>query len=80
MGYHVKNIERGIYGEFSKIVEEFDELCDAHEQDAKILELVELSDLVGAIDGYVRARYGMKLMDVIKMTRMTQEAFEEGKR
>ena len=33
MGYHLRNIEKGELGEFSKIREEFEELLDAHDID-----------------------------------------------
>lgn len=50
MGYHVKKIRRGELGHFSKIQEEFDELTDAYEQSNPVMELIELSDLIGAIE------------------------------
>lgn len=80
MGYHKREIPRGTYGEFSKIVEEWVELQDAHEQGAPILELCELADLLGAIDGYVAKHFNLRLKDVAQMTQMTKEAFEEGQR
>lgn len=67
-------------GEFSKIVEEFHELEDAHEQRIKVLEICELCDLVGAIDLYVREKYDMTLADLNKMANKTAEAFKEGTR
>jgi hypothetical protein len=80
MGYHKISIDRGTYGEFSKIEEEFMELKDAFYQDDKILELCETSDLIGAIEGFLEKRYGMTLEDVIKFSNKTKEAFIEGKR
>lgn len=51
-GYHINEISRGVYGEFSKIEEEFMEVQDAWEQRCAIMSLVELSDLVGAMEAY----------------------------
>ena len=48
-GYHLTEIPRGKIGDFSKIKEEFLEFCDAVEQKAHIMALVELSDLLGSI-------------------------------
>lgn len=80
MGYHRTEIPRGEYGEFSKIVEEFAELRDAHEQNADILELVELSDLYGAIAGYAEKRWGIPMEKIAQMAEMTRSSFREGKR
>lgn len=80
MGYHTKDFKKGVFGEFSKVQEEWDELLDARAQDGKILELCELSDLYGAIEGYVKTRFNMTMDDIAKMSRMTSSAFEEGKR
>lgn len=80
MGYHKREIVKGTIGEFSKIQEEWDELIDAHEQEAKLLELCELSDLYGAIDAYVHNKYGMSIQDIKQMSDMTVSAFKEGKR
>lgn len=52
-GYHLTDIPRGQFGELSKIREELDELQDAQDQGAKIMELVELSDLICAVRGYL---------------------------
>lgn len=79
MGYHVKAIPRGKYGEFSKIEEEFLEAKDALEQGNKIMVLLELSDLVGAIEAYAK-KFNMSLDEVLKMKNATQKAFEDGTR
>jgi len=44
------------------------------------MELVELSDLVGAIDLYVNNYYNLTLDDLIKMKEITERAFENGRR
>lgn len=51
-GYHLKKIKKGVLGEFSKIQEEYEEFLDALEQENKIMALVELSDLYGAIQKF----------------------------
>lgn len=51
-GYHIKEIQKGVLGEYSKIIEEFEEYNDALEQNCKIMQLVELSDLIGALEHY----------------------------
>jgi hypothetical protein len=79
MGYHLRPIKKGVYGEFSKIQEEIEELQDAHEQDNRILEIVEITDLLGAIDGYL-IKNNLTLDDAVQMMRLTQKAFEEGDR
>ncbi len=80
MGYHTKTIVKGVYGDFSKVHEEWEELLDAHDQNARILELCEIADLYGAIAGYVEKQFGMTMTDVDLMSRMTSEAFTEGAR
>jgi phosphoribosyl-ATP pyrophosphohydrolase len=79
MGYHLKEIQKGKYGEFSKIKEEFLEAEDAYEQQNNIMLLVELSDLIGAIDVYLE-NFNMTLEDLIVMKNATKRAFKSGKR
>jgi len=80
MGYHNRQIEKGVLGEFSKIKEEFEELSDANEQKNPILELCELSDLVGAIEEYTTKKYNITLNDLINMKNATIRAFKDGTR
>ena len=78
-GYHVRTIERGVVGELSKIREELDEAIDAEEQGCNIMVLVELSDVVGAIEEYLARHYpATHLVDLIKMSDITRRAFREG--
>lgn len=79
MGYHTNKIERGVFGEFSKIREEFLEAEDALQQDNKVMLLVELSDLIGAIEGYC-AQHNISLDDLIIMKDATAKAFSDGTR
>lgn len=80
MGYHLLKIEKGVVGELSKIQEEFHELLDAHEQEDKILEICELSDLIGAIEEYSELKFNISLCDLIKFSNKTKEAFKDGER
>lgn len=80
MGYHKRDIPKGVYGSFSKVAEEWEELLDAQDQDAKVLELVEITDLYGALAGYVEAKFGMTMEDIRLMAEMTRSSFKEGKR
>lgn len=62
-GYHTTEIKRGKYGERSKILEEMAEVEDAHKQGNWIMLQLELSDLVGAIHGYL-AKHNMTMNDL----------------
>jgi phosphoribosyl-ATP pyrophosphohydrolase len=79
--YHKNIIQKGEYGHFSKIIEEFQELIDANKQKDKILEIIELSDLIGSIEGYIEKKYNnLTLEDLIKFSYKTKESFKTGKR
>lgn len=79
MGYHKREIQKGVFGEFSKIKEEFDELVDAQEQGDKILQICELTDLVGAIEEYIK-KWNMTIEDLVQFSNKTKSAFKERKR
>lgn len=80
-GYHLVHIPKGELGELSKIVEELAELNDAATQGVAILELVELSDLVGAISAYLERHHpGVELSDLEAMAEVTARAFRSGRR
>ncbi len=79
-GYHVREIPKGVLGEFSKIVEEYTELLDAHEQNSNVLEICELTDLIGAIRYYAGNKFNLSLDDLIKFSMQTENAFKNGKR
>lgn len=81
MGYHLTKIEKGKIGEISKIQEEVEELKDAQLQGCKIMELVELSDLYGAIECYLQKHHPTVTMDDLKnMSEITKRAFRTGYR
>lgn len=79
-GYHKKAITKGKFGDFSKVLEEIEELQDAYEQSAKIMILCELADLYGAIEAYVWKHYKLTMKDIIIMNALTKRAFEDGTR
>ena len=80
MAYHKKKIQKGVLGEASKIIEEFNEFIDAHEQGNSIMRLIELSDLIGAIELYTINHHNISLNDLIRMKDATKSAFEDGER
>lgn len=47
------NIPQGVYGELSKVTEELYELADALDQCNPIMAMCEVSDIYGAIQGFV---------------------------
>ena len=80
-GYHLRQIDKGILGEISKIREETDELQDAVAQGCTIMALVELSDLYGAIDHYLKKHHpGTTMEDLKIMSYITSRAFLSGRR
>ena len=80
MGYHRNKISKGKFGEFSKVKEEFQEFEDAVEQNDIILQMCELSDIVGAIEGYAIQHLGITIENIIKFKDKTKKAFIEGNR
>lgn len=80
-GYHIRAIAKGELGEASKILEEAFELADAAEQGVAVMELVELSDLVGAVRAYLSKHHpSITLEDLVKMADVTERAFKSGRR
>jgi len=80
MGYHKREIKKGVLGEFSKVQEEFTELFDAFEQTDKVLQICELTDLLGAIESFSEKQFNLTIEDLMKFTNKTKSAFEEGSR
>ena len=64
-GYHKRTIFKGFYGDISKVSEEVDEYCDAREQGIKIMEILELSDIYGALEA-VTELYQLTMEDLKK--------------
>jgi len=80
-GYHIAPIPRGVLGELSKIGEEFSELFDAANQGVRVMELVELADLYGAIESYLLNKHpGTTMEDLAAMSAVTKRAFQNGHR
>ena len=79
-GYHIASIAKGKIGEASKIREELEEFEDALRQNANIMALVELSDMVGAIDLYLKNHFQstVGINDLVQMSNITQRAFKNG--
>jgi hypothetical protein len=81
MGYHKAEIKKGQFGEISKIEEELAELKDAIDQDVKLMALIEIADIYGAIEGYLTNHFpSVDMLDVIKMSNLTKKAFQDGSR
>lgn len=79
MSYHLTEIKRGVFGEPSKITEEYQEFIDAINQENPIMALQELADMLGAIEGYA-AKYNITLEHLITMKDVTKYVFEIGYR
>lgn len=79
-GYHTTEIRKGVIGDFSKVEEEWQEVLDARKQDSKVMELVELSDMIGAIDLYLKNKFNMSVLDLTSFSEITQRAFKSGHR
>ena len=81
MGYHTKEIKKGVNGEFSKIVEEFYELIDAKDQGIEIMVLCEMCDVLGAMELYLENYHpNITLSDLAHMKDKTRGAFKDGTR
>lgn len=80
-GYHKTEISRGTYGEANKIMEEASEFADAVYQGSSIMALLELSDLYGAIEGYLEKYHpSVTMTDIEIMSQITKRAFKNGHR
>lgn len=80
MGYHLKEIERGKFGTFSKIREEFEEAQDAIDQNNPIMLLVELADMIGAIEAFAETQFNIMPEELNNMKEATKRAFLDGTR
>lgn len=76
--FHKKDIKKGVYGELSKIEEELQEAYDAQEQGQDLMLLIELADMVGAIEGVAKTKFGFSLEQLQKFAKLRSEvAIEE---
>lgn len=81
IGYHVAFIARGQFGFPSKVLEETQEFMDAISQNNPLMALQELSDLYGAIKGYLQTHHPTITMeDLATMSEATRRAFAGGHR
>lgn len=74
-GYHISEIPNGIFGEFSKVIEEFLEFEDSIEQRSVVMELVELSDLIGAIEAFLDRNGKFSLSVLIKNVKINNSNY-----
>lgn len=79
-GYHLRDIAKGTLGDVSKIKEEYEEFLESLEQKNPIMALVELSDMIGAIEAYAEKHHKITLKDIITLKEATQRAFKSGSR
>ena len=80
-GYHATVIQKGEYGELSKIKEEVEEALDADKQGNPVMVLLELSDMIAAIDGFLKKHHPTVTLDhLVTMAHTTQRVFESGVR
>src|SRR5690625_2973862 len=70
MGYHTKCIKKGVLGEVSKLIEEYEELHDS--SGSNILMLCELSDYYGALIYYIE-KYFILDEDTIESFDLVQD-------
>lgn len=69
--FHKAEIPRGKYGELSKIREELLEAEDAEAQGIRVMLLLELGDIVGAVEGYLEKHFkGFTLEELIRFQRL----------
>lgn len=80
MPYHSKPIPKGVLGEVSKIDEEYLEFKDAIENENPVMGLLELSDLLGAIEAYTVKNHNISITELLTMTVATSSAFKDGTR
>ena len=76
MTYHLREIKRGVFGHASKITEEHEEFLEALEQGNPVMALVELTDMIGAIEAYAVQNHAITLDELINMKNATKRAFE----
>jgi len=79
--YHIASIPRGTYGDPDKVFEEVCEFVDASDQGNSIMALTELSDVIGAIEGYLEKYHpSICIYDLQVMSAATHRAFQSGRR
>lgn len=76
--WHERKIKKGTYGEISKIEEELEEAKDALEQGNRLMFLIELSDILGAVEG-ISEKYGLAISDLKAFSNKVKESKLHGK-
>ena len=71
--WHKRKIIRGVYGELSKIQEELEEAQDAEEQNLDVMLLIELSDIIGAVEGVSMKKFNMSAEQLLAFARRRSE-------
>jgi hypothetical protein len=80
-GYHLRKFLKSPYATSGKILEEALELMEAEEQGVRVMSLIELCDLVGAIRGYMTKNFpDIDWKDLTAMSEVTERAFRNGHR
>ena len=79
VGYHLKEIIKGELGTISKLKEEIEEFEDALAQDCKLMAMVELSDIYGALEALAET-YNLTMQDLAVFSDITKRAFINGVR
>lgn len=75
-GYHLSLIPKTtVIHSVDKIIEEYEEFIDSIRQGTSLMEIVELSDLIGAIDMYISKKYNLTLDDLIIFNNITRRSF-----
>lgn len=78
---HVNPIPKGVTGDFSKLIEEFEEAKDAHTQGLPLMELWEWGDFFAAFICYLRKHYpSIQIEDVLAQAKHTDSLFARGLR
>lgn len=82
IGYHKREIQKHKFGTAAKVMEEAEEFIDSVDQGVRLMALQELSDIIGAIDGFLQVNYdgSVTLEDLIDMANVTKRAFVSGRR
>lgn len=79
--YHTSIIRKAEVGTIDKVIEEALEYVDAQLQNNPVMGLVELSDIIGAVQLLLEANHPeITLDDLIVMSKATRRAFESGHR
>jgi hypothetical protein len=66
---HSQNIPKAELGTIAKIQEELSEAIDAEGQGLDLLVLIELSDIVGAVEAYAKKKYNFSLDQLLLFAR-----------